>query len=528
MFPVTFEANAYKRRAYNETVSWDTLDSEGRFMFGKMLSTVRPSFAAVGFGMFLAINSVGLWGGVVSFLPDELQGRGLSSAFYFFHASAFALYCILWMAGAYRWNFLGRKYSVWLGVATYAGGWCVLAISGLASAGSWASLVSGALYIFGDSAMLLLWQRVFASKDADEGSRGLIVGGVYAAALYLLVYTVLDEAAPYAVMLVCLPVCCICLIREWFRIDARQPMFEDEPRRHAVAYKDMVRESARGAFGVGVMGFCSGVTRSLALGDATAAGIVNEVSAVCTLALLMALLSWWQGRSVRFSISTAYRLFFPFLATVLALVPFLGPTGLGVAAGSAHAFFGCATVVMAIAAARCSRDRGINPVFAYGFYCATVYTMRNAGIVTGVFAVENAGFGIGERAFCVIAAFYVIGISYFATHGGFSRTPRLRRESVDVELVALDAGHVRHRTRGGVVFVDDIDRKCDRARELYRLSMRETEVLALVARGNSVPGIAEKLFISENTVQTHMRHIYSKLGVHKKQEAIDLLEKAGR
>lgn len=58
------------------------------------------------------------------------------------------------------------------------------------------------------------------------------------------------------------------------------------------------------------------------------------------------------------------------------------------------------------------------------------------------------------------------------------------------------------------------------------LSRREAEVFALVARGRSIPYIAEALTISENTVRSHVRRIYDKLGVHSKQEVLDLVEKS--
>ncbi|MFQ8869257.1 MAG: helix-turn-helix transcriptional regulator, partial [Eggerthella lenta] len=35
--------------------------------------------------------------------------------------------------------------------------------------------------------------------------------------------------------------------------------------------------------------------------------------------------------------------------------------------------------------------------------------------------------------------------------------------------------------------------------------------------------IAESLFISENTVRSHSKHIYAKLDVHSKQEILDLI-----
>lgn len=56
------------------------------------------------------------------------------------------------------------------------------------------------------------------------------------------------------------------------------------------------------------------------------------------------------------------------------------------------------------------------------------------------------------------------------------------------------------------------------------LSPRESEVFSLIARGRSVPFIAEQLVLSENTVNSHVRRIYRKLGVNSKQEVLDLLE----
>lgn len=58
----------------------------------------------------------------------------------------------------------------------------------------------------------------------------------------------------------------------------------------------------------------------------------------------------------------------------------------------------------------------------------------------------------------------------------------------------------------------------------YSLSDREREVIALFSGGRSTKVIAEQLFISENTVKSHLRHAYSKIGVHNRQELIDALE----
>ena len=59
------------------------------------------------------------------------------------------------------------------------------------------------------------------------------------------------------------------------------------------------------------------------------------------------------------------------------------------------------------------------------------------------------------------------------------------------------------------------------------LTDREREILRLLAEGMRNDGIAEKLFISPQTVQTHVRNILGKLRVHSKLEAVAFAVKHG-
>ncbi len=52
------------------------------------------------------------------------------------------------------------------------------------------------------------------------------------------------------------------------------------------------------------------------------------------------------------------------------------------------------------------------------------------------------------------------------------------------------------------------------------LSPREKEVLSELCNGKSYKKVAETLFISQDTVRTHIRNIYRKLEVHSKAEAV--------
>ena len=59
------------------------------------------------------------------------------------------------------------------------------------------------------------------------------------------------------------------------------------------------------------------------------------------------------------------------------------------------------------------------------------------------------------------------------------------------------------------------------------LSERELDVLRLLATDLDGPDIARQLFVSVNTMRTHTRSIYAKLGVNSRRAAVSRAEKLG-
>ena len=57
----------------------------------------------------------------------------------------------------------------------------------------------------------------------------------------------------------------------------------------------------------------------------------------------------------------------------------------------------------------------------------------------------------------------------------------------------------------------------------YGLTQRENGVLEQLLLGRDAPSIAEEFVISVNTVKTHAKRIYTKNGVHSRQELADLV-----
>jgi DNA-binding CsgD family transcriptional regulator len=59
------------------------------------------------------------------------------------------------------------------------------------------------------------------------------------------------------------------------------------------------------------------------------------------------------------------------------------------------------------------------------------------------------------------------------------------------------------------------------------LSVREREVLRLLAQGLSNKELARALSVSENTVKTHLANLYAKLGVGRRTEALAIARRFG-
>ena len=67
----------------------------------------------------------------------------------------------------------------------------------------------------------------------------------------------------------------------------------------------------------------------------------------------------------------------------------------------------------------------------------------------------------------------------------------------------------------------------ERKREDLSITPRELEILQLIAKGMSNREIAEKLFVSENTVKTHSSRVFDKLGARRRTQAVQLGKEFG-
>lgn len=74
----------------------------------------------------------------------------------------------------------------------------------------------------------------------------------------------------------------------------------------------------------------------------------------------------------------------------------------------------------------------------------------------------------------------------------------------------------------GKPFVPD-----EKKREDLSITRRELEILELIAQGMNNREIAEKLYVSENTVKTHSSRVFDKLGARRRTQAVQLGKEFG-
>lgn len=129
-------------------------------------------------------------------------------------------------------------------------------------------------------------------------------------------------------------------------------------------------------------------------------------------------------------------------------------------------------------------------------------------------ALEAAGFSPAENSLAlsgVLVFALIVTYTLILTERGVSRMIAKPSEKPD-PLREADAERAKAHDR------------CEALAARHGLGERATEVLALYSRGRSRSRIEQELYISKGTVNFHLRNIYQTLGIHSRQELLDLLD----
>lgn len=222
-------------------------------------------------------------------------------------------------------------------------------------------------------------------------------------------------------------------------------------------------------------------------------------------------------RGKRFDFGVIYRIALPLMVAALLLLPSLNFLG-----GEAGAFCVSAgytlqsILVMLICANLCYRY-GASAIWIFGIERG----VRQVFMILGRDVsdmVPTLGMASGNEE-ALVSALAIVAI-VAATMILMSERSLSSRWGADVVPDVVDG--VRAEPTAAERKHELSSRVADEARA-HKLSVREEEVLLLLAQRKTIGEIEHELFIANGTAKAHVRHIYQKLEIHTRQELFEML-----
>ena len=197
---------------------------------------------------------------------------------------------------------------------------------------------------------------------------------------------------------------------------------------------------------------------------------------------------------------SVYRMAMLVMLSGYLFVPVLEPFGVPGDAIVLAGYLGLSTVLISLFVLM-AKISGVDGALSFSRGFAALYFGEAAGLALGnVLQLASPG---GDMPFAVASsAGFVTLFAYLFlfTEADFAALSRIVRQA------------------------DRFGDACRLIAERCKLSKRESEILPMALRGRTAERIAAELFIAKSTVDTHLRRIYAKCGVHTRQELIDLGE----
>lgn len=152
---------------------------------------------------------------------------------------------------------------------------------------------------------------------------------------------------------------------------------------------------------------------------------------------------------------------------------------------------------------------------------ATGVVFIDGGYAAGQLAAE-----VSEKLFGGFALELSLGVMYVAVLVGVFAFPRISEAFSDDRCSPSQSQPTEQNksTLPSESTVADNKDKLGIIVKKHQLTAREEDMLHYLLRGKSVAAIARETFLSQNTVKTHVSHIYQKLDVHSRDELISYVE----
>lgn len=460
----------------------------------------RIMLASAGFACFLAMNSFSLWG--FTLLPQTTLG-----------ADAFALWStplsygntlsfFVFVVGAYKAPRLFDRDPL-VAAALLLALACIL-LNGYMVMRAYPMLIAaGSCMGIGTTCGFFCWVRALFSDGLDNAKMEIVLGSVLSAVPFFAFLTLDPSAIVFTLSLLAL----LNLIALFAHGRISGGADKNYPTEN-VPIKTIFGFSWKAFLCIAMIGFLAPIVAKLSHEPLDAMEFMQQTLMVHSENICAAIILGiaWLGLKKNLGVIQAFTILFPILTTVLLLFPFIGANARVIVPYVGGVAFVIISMVITIECISVSAKRTINLTTVYGLYAGLLYLVNSIGtlLASGV----NDNFLFEETSLTAVMFVLLYGCSIVMFF--ISRRGKAKDDSADSDVVANPNE-------------DTVDRACSAIIAEQKLSERQAEVFSMLAHGYDIPTIAKKLFLSENTVRTHTKKIYSLLDVHSKQEIIELV-----
>jgi DNA-binding CsgD family transcriptional regulator len=204
------------------------------------------------------------------------------------------------------------------------------------------------------------------------------------------------------------------------------------------------------------------------------------------------------------SVSLFLQCAFLFVITALVAIPLFGEAGTTVVATVSACARTAIIILVWLMLALFARGSKRHPAIIFGFGWA-MYTLS---VAIGTTFADIMG-GLSDTFLLGVIYLLVISTVFVLNFRGAVTTQLFFNKNFGEEKILSD--------------FETIDTRCQALGEEKGLTQREVEIMRHICKGRSKSYIAQTLLLSENTIRSYSKNLYLKLGVHSRQQLLDLI-----
>ena len=476
----------------------------------------------LGWGLFLTVNVFFLWG-VPLPLSTEMTLAVYDALIEPYRVSAsmsitLAVFVVFLMFRNRPPHFICAEWVMWGSLAMLFAGYAVFVLVSAVSPVSWAFCISGIFIGISNGLLFLFWGELLSVLDFQSTVFALFGAGAISG-LACIGLVLLPELVSYGVVGVILP------ITAWLLWLCRQRLLRERavsaddftlPDSDSLLsghdaqpdFRSFAIDIARPLFCVMILGLIFNSIREIAFADFGSPSVVNLFS----LGGLLVVSCLFLVLALRFSIDppTIDQIYTPLVLVISAAlvpVPFTPVAYRMVFIVLISCSYLPAITIIKATCAHLANKHSVHPFAAFGFVYFGAFTAVGMGTAVGCLprmteTFDSFLFVVG----IVLAMLYLLMVSLAALRSNKNRKGNKQDAPTSTVVISMND--------------DELKRRCEQLAESCGVTKSELPVMEMLARRMTFSAISKELLLSENTVRSHGKAVYRKLGVHSKDELV--------